>query len=108
MVQAPVRTLTLEDFLQLPETKPASEYINGQVIQKPMPKTDHGILQTDLAAAITAKLRPNKIGRAITELRCTFGGAQSSPILQCCHGPQFLDEKMEKRLLKNCLLHLIG
>ena len=28
------QTLTLEEFLSLPETKPASEFINGQVIQK--------------------------------------------------------------------------
>lgn len=27
--------LTLEEFLKLPETKPASEYINGEIIQKP-------------------------------------------------------------------------
>lgn len=28
--------LTLEDFLKLPETEPASEFINGEIIQKPM------------------------------------------------------------------------
>jgi hypothetical protein len=30
MVQTPTETLTLEAFLQQPETKPASEFINGQ------------------------------------------------------------------------------
>jgi hypothetical protein len=30
MVQVPEKTLTLEAFLKLPETKPASEYINGE------------------------------------------------------------------------------
>jgi hypothetical protein len=30
MVQTPSKPLTLEEFLQLPETKPASEFINGQ------------------------------------------------------------------------------
>lgn len=45
MVQTPTKTLTLEEFLQLPETKPASEYINGQIIQKPMP---HGWLIASL------------------------------------------------------------
>ena len=35
MVQAPSKPLTLAEFLQLPETKPASEYINGTIIQKP-------------------------------------------------------------------------
>ena len=37
--------ITLEEFLKLPETKPASEYIQGEIIQKPMPKTKHSILQ---------------------------------------------------------------
>ncbi len=41
MVQTPVRQITLEEFLKLPETKPASEYISGQVIQKPMPQGHH-------------------------------------------------------------------
>ncbi len=31
MVQAILKTLTLEEFLQLPETKPASEYIDGDL-----------------------------------------------------------------------------
>ena len=30
--------LTLEEFLKLPETKPASEYINGEIIPKPLPE----------------------------------------------------------------------
>lgn len=36
---------TLQEFLKLPETKPASEYIDGEVIQKPMPKACHLRLQ---------------------------------------------------------------
>lgn len=36
MVQTPIKALTLEEFLALPETKPASEYIGGHIIQKPM------------------------------------------------------------------------
>ncbi len=36
MVQTPSKILTLEEFLKLPETEPASEYINGHIIQKPM------------------------------------------------------------------------
>jgi|GEM_PF-6470923 hypothetical protein len=31
MVQAPCQRLTLEEFLQLPETKPASEYVDAQL-----------------------------------------------------------------------------
>lgn len=38
MVQTPTKILTLEEFLEQPETEPASEYIDGQIIQKPMPQ----------------------------------------------------------------------
>ncbi|MEL6469758.1 MAG: Uma2 family endonuclease [Cyanobacteria bacterium J06623_4] len=79
MVQTPVKTLTLEEFLQLPETKPASEYIDGQVIQKPMPKAAHSVIQSDLSTAINSAIKVNKIGRALPELRCTFGGRSIVP-----------------------------
>ncbi|NJN71575.1 MAG: Uma2 family endonuclease [Limnothrix sp. RL_2_0] len=72
MVQSPVKTLTLEEFLILPDTKPASEYINGQIIQKPMPKGAHSLIQTDLAAQINLAVKPKKIARVFTELRCHF------------------------------------
>ena len=36
--------LTLEEFLKLPETKPASEYIEGEILQKSMPKAKHSRL----------------------------------------------------------------
>ncbi len=51
MVQVSAK-ITLEEFLQLPETKPASEYINGQIIQKPMPQGKHSKLQGKLVTAI--------------------------------------------------------
>ena len=79
MVQAPPKKITLDDFLQQPETKPASEYIDGTIVQKPMPKSDHSIVQTDLAVAITSALKPNSSGRAMTELRCTFAGRSIVP-----------------------------
>lgn len=40
--------ITLEGFLKLPETEPASEYINGEIIQKPMPKRRPSRLQGKL------------------------------------------------------------
>ena len=79
MVQTSAKTLTLNEFLQLPETKPASEYIDGQIIQKPMPQGKHSIIQTDLAPAINTALKPQRIARAFTELRCTFGGRSLVP-----------------------------
>lgn len=79
MVQASTGSLTLEAFLQMPETKPASEFINGNSIQKPMPQGEHSAIQTELAAAINQILRPQKIARAFSELRCTFGGRSTIP-----------------------------
>ena len=64
--------LTLEDFLRQPETEPASEYIDGLVIQKPMPQGEHSAIQTALAPAINQVVKPAQVARAFTELRCTY------------------------------------
>ena len=74
MVTTPSKTITLQEFLALPETKPASEYIDGKIIQKPMSKGKHSTIQTELSAAINVALKPQKTARAFSELRCTFGG----------------------------------
>lgn len=79
MVQTPPKTLTLEEFLKLPETKPASEYINGQLIQKPMPQGKHSIIQGELVIAINAVVKSQRIALAFPELRCTFGGRSIVP-----------------------------
>jgi Uma2 family endonuclease len=73
MVQTSIKPITLEEFLKLPETKPASEYIDGQIIQKPIPKGQHSIIQAELGAAINASLRKPGIATGFIELRCTFG-----------------------------------
>lgn len=79
MVQAPSRTLTLAEFLQLPETKPTSEYIDGQIIQKPMSKGKHSVIRGELVPAINGVLKRKRIARAFPELRCTFGGRSTVP-----------------------------
>jgi Uma2 family endonuclease len=71
--------LSLTDFLNLPETEPASEYIDGQIYQKPMPKGKHSAIQTFLAPTINQVGTPQRIARAFTELRCTFGGRSIVP-----------------------------
>ncbi|MBD2633925.1 Uma2 family endonuclease [Limnothrix sp. FACHB-881] len=73
--------IDLNQFLALPDTQPASEFINGKIIQKPMPQGEHSTLQADLVAAINAVLKQRKIARAYTELRCTFGGQAIVPDL---------------------------
>lgn len=79
MVQAPKKTITLEEFLKLPETNPASEYINGQIIQKPMPQGKHSKLQGKLVTAINEVVETRQIALALPELRCTFGGRSIVP-----------------------------
>lgn len=79
MVQTPAKSLTLDEFLKLPQTKPASEFINGKIIQKSMPQGKHSTIQGDLVPAINTVLKPNRIARAYPELRCTFGGRSTVP-----------------------------
>jgi Uma2 family endonuclease len=79
MVQALSQTLTLEEFLKQPETKPASEYIDGQIIPKPMPKGKHSRLQGELVPAINGVVKPQKVACAFPELRCTFGERSTVP-----------------------------
>ncbi|MGH7998293.1 MAG: Uma2 family endonuclease [Brasilonema sp.] len=79
MLQTPPKSITLEDFLELPETEPASEYIDGHIIQKPMPQGEHSTIQGELIIAINAVVKPQKIARAFPELRCTFGGRSIVP-----------------------------
>ncbi|MCS6812089.1 MAG: Uma2 family endonuclease [Cyanobacteria bacterium] len=71
-VQGKPIALSLDEFLALPETEPASEYIDGEVIQKEMPKGKHSLLQIELGAQINAVSKPNRIALALPELRCTF------------------------------------
>lgn len=77
-IQSPPQ-FSLSEFLQQPETKPASEYIDGKIYQKPMPKGKHSAIQTFLPPAINQVAIPQRIARAFTELRCTFGGRSIVP-----------------------------
>lgn len=72
-------SITLEEFLKLPETKPASEYIDSEIIQKPMPKTRHSRLQGKLIGAVNGVTEERRIAYAFPELRCTFGGRSIVP-----------------------------
>ncbi|WP_414549750.1 Uma2 family endonuclease [Anabaena sp. CCY 0017] len=74
-----VKSISLEEFLQFPETKPASEYIDGKVSQKSMPQGEHSLLQVELCEAINRTAKPPKIALAFPELRCVFGGAAIIP-----------------------------
>jgi Uma2 family endonuclease len=79
MVQAPTKVLTLKEFLKLPETKPASEYIDGQVIQKPIPEGKHSAIKGEFVPTINAVVKSKCIARTFPELRCTFGDRSIVP-----------------------------
>lgn len=79
MVRAPNPVLSLEEFLELPETKPANEYIDGEIIQKPMPQGKHSIIQRELSFFLTGVFRLEKTAQAFPELRCTFGDQSLVP-----------------------------
>lgn len=79
MLETLTAPIALADFLELPETQPASEYIDGQILQKPMPKGKHSRIQSKLTAFINAVTEPLKSASAFTELRCTFDGRSIVP-----------------------------
>ena len=73
------RHLTLEEFLKLPEEKPALQYFEGRITQKMAPKGRHSVLQGELVEYLNRWGRPRKIALAFPELRTTFAGASFVP-----------------------------
>ena len=71
--------ISLEEFLLLPETKPASEYVDGKIYQKDMPQGKHSTLQFEFPSVINRVGKPQKLAYVFPELRCTFGGCAVVP-----------------------------
>jgi Uma2 family endonuclease len=72
--------LTLEDFLRLPEQKPALEYeADGTVTQKVAPQGYHSRIQTKLSAWLNDHAEPDELAMAFSELRTTYAGASYVP-----------------------------
>lgn len=65
--------LTLEEFLALPETKPYSEYVEGNVVQKATGTAWHGMTEARVAFVISLYLQQHPIGDAGLEVDCIFG-----------------------------------
>ncbi len=75
MTTISTKPLILDEFLALPEIKPAHEYMAGEVIQKPMPQGKHSLLRTKLITAISQ----SQVMLAFPELRCNFDGHSIVP-----------------------------
>lgn len=73
------RHLALEEFLALPEKKPALEYEDGVVTQKIMPKGKHSKLQYAIAEWFNRFAGSVRLAWAFPELRTTYAGASRVP-----------------------------
>jgi Uma2 family endonuclease len=76
MSTAVITGLSLDEFLRIPETKPALEYGPEGVQQKVAPKTVHSLVQ---ARVLTVLAGYGHGGRAFPELRVTAGGRSYVP-----------------------------
>lgn len=83
---ATMTSLTLEAFLRLPETEPASEHADGEVTRKTTPIFDHGVVQRLLRFVLTLYLRACPGGDAGSEIRCIFG----SPGCPRAYAPDYI------------------
>lgn len=86
-IQSPSK-ISLEEFLLLPETKPASEYVDGEIYQKDMPQGKHSTLQFEFPSVINRVGKPQKLAYAFPELRCTFGGRSIVPDIAVFEWPR--------------------
>ena len=73
------RRLTLAEFLELPEEKPALEYLDGVVTRKVAPQFDHGVTQGELTRLVNNMTVPRRLAIAVPELRTTYAEASLVP-----------------------------
>jgi Uma2 family endonuclease len=79
VIDFPWEVLTLEDFLRLPEIKPALEFIDGRIEQKMSPNLQHARIGQKLPARINEISEDAKLGLAFVEARCSFDGESYVP-----------------------------
>jgi Uma2 family endonuclease len=75
------KTLTLAEFLQQDyiNESPAYEYINNQIIRKPMPQGKHSQIQYKICEIINQLGGKEKRAYALPELRCSFSNRSIVP-----------------------------
>jgi Uma2 family endonuclease len=66
---AAAKTMTLDEFLELPETEPASEFVCGRIIPRPMPTWFHSRLANRIGAFFEFYFMKHDEGYANVELR---------------------------------------
>ena len=73
MLDTLTQPITLEQFLLQPETKPASEFIDGIITQKTRQQGEHSSIQGELTSTVNGMFKKARIAWAFPELRCNFG-----------------------------------
>jgi len=71
--------MTLEEFLQLPDEKPALEFEDGTVSQKVSPKPNHSRIQSVFDRRFFQTAETRKLAMAFPELRTSFAGRSYVP-----------------------------
>src|SRR4051812_18186850 len=74
-----LKDMSLEQFLALPDEKPALEYEEGRVTPKVSPQGQHSQLQAGLVELVLQYGRPGKVALAYPELRAIYGGRSYVP-----------------------------
>jgi Uma2 family endonuclease len=74
--------LTLEEWLAMPDTEPASEFVCGEVIQEPMPGRAHSLVRSYFLGVRHDWVR----GRSGAELTRVFGpqGGERGSVPDVC------------------------
>ena len=72
---------TLESFLKRPEIDehPYQEFVDGRIEAKVSPSFRHNVIAQDLVVVLNRFAAPRRLGLAVVELRCTFGGRSIVP-----------------------------
>jgi len=91
--------LTLEEFLKFPETKPASEFFQGKIIQKSMPQGEHSRLQGKLCAVINQIAETSKIAMLSQSYAVLLGEYLLFQMLLYLDGKEFLYCHREELLI---------
>src|SRR5687768_1690225 len=73
------KRMTLEEFLALPDEKPALEYVDGVVRQKVAAKRVHGSLQAYLATVLNQVAWVRELGMTHTDTRFVTEGRALAP-----------------------------
>ena len=103
------KSLTLEEFLRLPEQKPVLEYVDGRVRAKAVPQFKHSRPTLTIANHLNHFAGPAGLGEAFPELRCTFEGRSIVPdvvFLLEDHIPEFPDDELEGHSLRPPDIHI--